>query len=114
MTILRKSKGGKVHLHFAATANVVVQGNNSVSTLALGAEVVANAGITKMVGYGGWTIARGANTVATVNNYFKYNFAELGAPLNTDSTANIVLTLTGSGFIMLEVSKGLSTTDQEF
>lgn len=114
MTVLRASRGGKVHVHYNATANVVVAGNSSASTLAIGKEVVANAAITKMMGYGGWAIARGANNIATVNGYFNYNFAELGAPLNKDSTADIVLTLTGSGFITLEISKGLSTTDQEF
>lgn len=114
MTVLRASKGGKVHLHYNATANAVVQGNSSVSALAVGREVVANAAITKVMGYGSWAIARGANNIMTVNNYFNYNFAEFGSPLNKDSSGDIVLTLTGSGFIMLEVNKGLSTTDQEF
>lgn len=96
-----------------SSGNVVVAGNSSASFLTSnGSEVVIGATVNKVIyGAGGnnayWTLARGANIVGVYQGSGWIDYASLKEPLNLYPTANIVLTLVGSGngFIIVETVK---------
>lgn len=109
---------GTIVLHFAAnstsnTYNVVVAGNSTVSNVAFDSETVLACNITKI--YHGtangdlyWTITRGANTVAVLNNSGFEDYETYGTSLSLDNTANVTVTLNGTnplGYMVLELRK---------
>lgn len=95
------------------SGNVVVAGNNSTSFITSNtSEVVLGATINKVIyGSGGngayWTLQRGANVVGVYYGTGWLDYASLGQSCNLYSSANIVLTLVGSGngFITVETNK---------
>ena len=102
---------GTAVIHLTANATIVVAGNNSVSNVAVGSEVVTGANVRKVWwgladAYTYWTVKRGANTVLVLNNTNYLDFTT-GAVIGIDSTANLVFekTGTGTGFIALEIKK---------
>lgn len=97
-------------IHLVANATFVVAGNNSVSNLAIGSEILTSATI-KRVWWGTenantfWTVKRGSNTVLVLNTS---GFLDLSAttPISTDGTGSLVFEKSGnSGFILAEVRK---------
>lgn len=115
MAVISNKPQGSCVLHFNANSgNIIVAGNNSVSNVATGSEVLTGASIRKITfgaapsGTAYWTVARGANVVAVCDGTGILNFTgEFGAALNLFPAANLVCTLTGStnGFIMVELAK---------
>lgn len=107
MAILSNKYNGTTVTHDTANATYVVVGNNSVSNIASGAEIVDSAAIRRVVwgtDTGQWTVKRGSNTVLVLSgtNELLLN----GMSLGKDSTANVVITLSGgTGFIMVELAK---------
>lgn len=106
---LSSSAGFAVHV--TANASIVVSGNSSVSNIALSGEVVNSAHISQ-VWWGSsnssyWTVKRGSNTVIVLTETGYMDFAGNGLGLQQDQTANIEITLTGSGvgFLALEGQK---------
>lgn len=88
-------------LHVTANDTIVVSGNSSVSNIALTGETIAAAHISQ-VWWGSsnssyWTIKRGSNTILVLSETGYLDFAGNGLGLQIDQTANIVITLTGSG-----------------
>jgi len=97
-------------LHFTANATIIVSGNNSVSHLAIGDEVLTGASITQ-VWHGSqvqWTVKRGANTVGVFDSTSYVDFAGNGNAINLDSAATLVVSLdssTANGYLMIELQK---------
>lgn len=93
-------------IHLIATGTTVVAGNNSVSNIALLTQNVTSASIRKITSSGTWSIARGSNVVwVTPAGGYTFDFAANGGNLGQDGTANVVATLTGTGSILIELSK---------
>jgi len=100
-------------LHFTANSTITIAGNNSVSNVAIGSEVLTGAYITQAwcgssSGAGAyWRVKRGANTVAVFDSTAYLDFAGCGNPLTLDSTATLVVDLIGGtdGFLILELAK---------
>lgn len=118
--ILHNRKNHSVVLHFTTTSgNVIVAGNNTVSNIATGAEVVESASIAKITwGIGGntagyWTVARGGTTLLIcAAPGGTYDLAALGAAVNANNTQNLVCTANfgaGVGHIIVEMKKINST-----
>ena len=108
----RKNLSFTVHMT-ANSGDIIVAGNNSVSNVAVGDEVLTGAYITQ-VWFGSpsganayWTISRGANTVAVLDSTAYIDYAGCGNPITLDSTANVSATLTGSetGYLIIEMQK---------
>ena len=118
MSIISNKLNHSVIVHTTVNTTFVIAGNNSVSNVAIGGEILSGAVIDK-VWYSSqtangayWTVSRGANLVATFDGTGVINFEELGASINLYPTANLTVNLVNStnGFIMIELEKQLSTT----
>lgn len=102
---------GTAIIHVTANATIVVAGNNSVSNVAVGSEIVSSATVRK-VWHGVadantyWTVKRGANTLLVLNNSGHIDLTT-GGVLGIDAAANLVFEKTGSGtgFICVEIKK---------
>jgi hypothetical protein len=105
MAIISNKLGQSTTLHFNASNTVTIVGNTSSSGIAMGSEVVSGAAIRRLWCGGAVTVARGANVVfqSTQSGYF--GFADHGNAINLYTDATLVITMTGSNFIMIELSK---------
>lgn len=114
-SILHNRKNLSVTVHATSNATFVIAGNNSVSNVATGDEVLTGAAI-KQIWYGSpsgngafWTVKRGSNTIAIVDGTGWMDFAGNGNMINKDSSATLVLELNNAaddqGFIMVELQK---------
>ena len=62
----------------------------------------------------GWDILRGANTIWQTDSSTYLDFAGTGCPITLDSSANVVLTCTGShGSCLIELQKIYETSGAE-
>lgn len=104
MEIIKNQNEGKVLLRF--TANGTMQVANLASS---GAETVTGATITQVFfsGSNNWTIARGSNTVITLQGTGHFNLAGHNCPLDQFQSANLVITNPAAtpGTLLLEVKK---------
>jgi len=97
-------------LHFTANATITIAGNNSVSHIATGNEVISGAYITQ-VWHGSrsqWIVKRGANTVGVFDSSSYNDFAGNGNSLVLDPSATLVVSLDPSvadGYLMIELQK---------
>ena len=110
----RSTTTGYVVIHGVANATYIVVGNNSVSNVATGDEVVTSASIAQVwwgVSNGGYcTVSRGANTVLVLTESGSMNFVDDHIPFGIDSTANVGFTINGGvGFVMVEMQKQSNT-----
>jgi hypothetical protein len=111
------SKTGRAMLRCTASETFVVVGNNSTSNVASNnaAETVLGATITQFHynAANNITIARGANTILVLTGENSVNLETNGLVLNESPAANIVITINGTGSIILEVHKQstLATAD---
>lgn len=105
MTIISNKLGQSTTLHVNANTTLVVAGNNSVSNIASASETVVSANIRRIWTGGACSISRGANVVFTSTQSGYFGFADHGAVLSMDSTANVVISMTGTSFVMIELSK---------
>lgn len=115
--IIKNASNGTVVIHATANATLTIAGNNSVSNVAVGEEIVTGAHI-KQVWYGSnpanggyWTVSRGSNVVAVYDSTGWCDYAGNGFGLIKDKAGTLVLTLEnvadGEGYIMLEIKKEL-------
>ena len=116
MATIINRRGASAVVHVVANTTVVITGNSSVSNIAFGSgnaqieETVTNGYISQVwwgTDGGRWTVARGSNTYLVLNNSGHMDFAGQGVAITADSTANAVLTLSGTanGFLMVEFQK---------
>lgn len=77
----------------------------ALSSLVAGSETVAKASINKILWCGTWTVARGANTKFSLSGTGVFDLDSMGLACKEDTTANIGLTLTGAGSIILKLKK---------
>lgn len=114
-SIIHNRKNLSVTVHATSNATLTIAGNNSVSNVAIGDEVLTGAAIKQIwasspSGNGAyWTVKRGANTVVVMDSTSWFDFAGNGNLLNKDSSATLVLELSNvgddQGFIMIELQK---------
>lgn len=105
MAVIKNSLNTTV-LHFTgANGSVIVAGNSAVSNIAYSTQTVNGANIRKIISNGTWVIKRGANAVWTTSGTYTYDFAGNQMPLTQDSGATIVAEVTGTGSILIEISK---------
>ena len=116
MATIINRRGASAVVHVVANTTVVITGNSSTSNIAFGSgnaqieETITNGYISQVwwgTDGGRWTVARGSNTYLVLNNSGHMDFAGQGAAITADSTANAVLTLSGTanGFLMVEFQK---------
>lgn len=100
-------------VHTDVSGTLTIAGNNSVSNIATGAEVITGASITQ-AWFGGeatsvWVVKRGANTVCVLNPSGEayVDFRGNGASLDLDANATLAITLTGgaNAYLMMELKK---------
>lgn len=114
-SILHNRKNLSVTIHATSNATFTIAGNNSVSNVAIGDEVLTGASIKQIwVGSSSsngayWQVKRNANTVVIMDSTSWFDFAGNGNMLNKDSSATLVLELHNAaddeGFIMVELQK---------
>lgn len=110
MGIIANRLNSTVAIHAAANVTYTIAGNNSVSNVATGSEVLTGATIKKVAfgsDAGRWTVKRGSNTVLVLTGTQVIDFAMMGISINTDAAATLVLELSGTanGFIVIEIAK---------
>jgi hypothetical protein len=101
MPTIINQKNGKVVIH--TTANV----NSNVSSFQLSDETVTGLNIN-LVMWGSSNnvqVSRGSNTLLYLNGTGEFDFAGEGVSLQSDSSANVVITVNGTGFCILELNK---------
>ena len=104
------------------SGNIVIAGNNSVSNIAIGDDVVESAAITHIVcaspsgNSAYWQVLRGANTVITPDSTAVLPLED--TPINLFESANLVLNLVraadNEGSIMVRLKKKLSTDSSNY
>jgi len=117
--IVHNRKNLSTTVLFTANTTLTLVGNNSVSAIGIGDEVITGASITQAwVGSPSgasayWTVKRGANTVAVLDSTAYIDYAGNGGAITLDSDATLVVELTGTtGTLMLELQKaGQFTSD---
>jgi hypothetical protein len=117
----QNKKNYTVILHATANSEAVLVGNNSVSNVAIGDEIIESATI-RQVWYGSssgdtaggalWTVDRDGTTVATFDSTGWTDFSGNGHELDIESAAaNVGVTITGgnlNGYIMMEIRKNVA------
>jgi hypothetical protein len=117
--------GKNAMLHFVANSYANVAGNTSNSDIAVGNEVVLGASIS-YIWWGSsnqttnWSVARGGNTIMTLNGTGAMDFLEgdaLIAGSNSSVNAlssNVVVTLNGggTGFVRVRMHKNSNVNQQ--
>jgi len=114
MAVLKNSLNEAV-LWANATTTFVIAGNSSVSNVCFTnqsglSQNVSGASIRKIMiatvnNSSSWVVSRGANQVFNGGGNYTFDFAAHNMILNQDKAANVVVTLTGGGTIMLDISK---------
>ncbi len=113
-TIMDNKLNGSVSIHANSnTGNIIVQGNNSVSSVAIGNENVHSLVINQLwagspsgnAAY--WEIKRGANVVLVIDSTCYLDFTGNGRQIKVDATANVTANLIGAtaGFLVVEFQK---------
>jgi hypothetical protein len=114
VTVQKNQKNGVVTIHFNASGSIVIAGNNSVSNVAIGAEIIETAPINQVwagspsgnAAY--WEIKRDGTLVATIDSTCYLDFAGNGNQLTVAANgANLTANLIGatSGFLVVELQK---------
>lgn len=106
----RKNTSACIHVS-SANANIVVAGNNSISTIAKEDEIITGASITQVFwgcdpnGY--INIKRGGVLVATYDSTSYYDYAGTGMSLSVNKEQPIVVEFMGSSncYVFFEVQK---------
>lgn len=124
LTVISNKPRTSAVFHVAgANASIVVAGNNSVSNVAIGTEVLTGAYITQTVwgcdGTGYIVVKRGTTPVAIYDSTGQHEYAGTGMPITVGQTADINVEFVGSAncFIMFEVQKlgpGLTANSEYF
>lgn len=113
-TIMDNKLNGSVSIHANSnTGLIIVQGNNSVSNVAIGGENVHSLAINQVwagspsgnAAY--WEIKRGANVVLVIDSTCYLDFTGNGRQIKVDATANVTANLVGAtaGFLIIEFQK---------
>ncbi len=112
MSVVHNRKNLSFVVHATANLTLTIAGNNSVSNVAIGDEVLTGAAIKQVwfgseAGAGTWFVKRGSNTVGVYDSTGWHDYAGNGCMLNKDSAATLVLELSGTtnGSIMVELQK---------
>jgi hypothetical protein len=123
ITSNKKNLSATIHVTNANTT-LNMAGNNSVSAIAIGNEVLSGAYITQVYfGHdgssadGGVAIYRGANLVAAYDTTCFVDYAGSGMALTVDQTANLAIKFIGTNnaYCFLEVQKvGNLTANSEY
>jgi hypothetical protein len=123
ITSNKKNLSATIHVSNANTT-LNMAGNNSVSAIAIGSEVLSGAYITQVYfGHdgssadGGVAIYRGANLVAAYDTTCFVDYAGSGMALTVDQTANLAIKFIGTNnaYCFLEVQKvGNLTANSEY
>ena len=110
MSILINKLNFGVVTHDVANATYTIAGNNSVSNVATGTEIISGVTIKRITwgsDTGSWTVKRGSNTILVLSGTNEFNFSDGMSPINLYPAASLVFTLNGSanGFIMAYLQK---------
>lgn len=111
VTITSNRKNTSATIHFNASNNLIIVGNNSVSNVATSDEVLTGAYITQAYwgcdGNGHIQVLRGANLVAVYDSTGYKDYAGCGMPLSAFPTANLTVNFVGSAnaYLLVEVQK---------
>lgn len=112
--VLSNKKNGNYSFHAVSNVNLVIVGNNTVSNVATGSEIVSGATIKRVwwgCDAGCINVLRGANVVLKLAQNSGYlGFADHGGGLALDSAANVVVQLpSANSFLMMELGKIFSS-----
>lgn len=112
VTITSNKKNTSAVIHVSsANASIVVAGNNSVSAIATGNEVISGASITQVFWgcdpVGSINIKRNDILIATYDSTSYYDYAGSGMSLSIANTFPIVVEFVGSAncYVFFEVQK---------
>jgi hypothetical protein len=106
--IIANRKNQSVTVHITATGSFVVAGNNTVSNVATGDEIISGATIRRIwwgMDTGTINVKRGSNNVLQLNQSGYMDFAGHGGPITLDVAATVAYTIPTNGFIMIELGK---------
>ena len=119
-SIISNKKNLSTVLHFNSNATLVIAGNNSVSNVAIGTEVLSGASITQIAwgcdGNGHIQVFRGANLQLVVDSTSYIDFAGNGMDLELWPTANLTVNFVGSanGYCVIELQKNVANTTSDY
>lgn len=118
MAVISNRKYSSATLHFTANATIKIAGNNSVSNVAIGDEVLTNCSISRVIwgnDAGCWLIKSAnssANSVIMVCNAsgpgvydLQGNRATIPLMVATHDSLHVELNGAANGFIIIEVKK---------
>lgn len=121
MPVITNKKYGSTVIHLTANETFVVVGNNTVSNLAIGDEIVAGATVRRVfhsmpansTGGGYWAIHRGANLFGVYTLSGEHDYSGEGMVSSIDKAANLVFTINGGtvGHLIVEVRKEVPSTN---
>ena len=119
-TILSNKKNTSATIHVNSNSNIIIAGNNSVSNVAIGTEVLSGASITQVAygcdGNGHIQVLRGANVVGIYDSTAYIDYAGNGMALDLHPAANLVINFVGSAncYCIIEVQKKIASTTSDY
>lgn len=119
-TILSNKKNTSATLHINSNSTIIIAGNNSVSNVAIGTEVLSGASISQIAWgcdpNGSIQISRGANLVGVYDSTSYIDYAGNGIALDIHPSANLVVTFIGSAncSCVIEIQKKIANTTTEY
>lgn len=119
-SIISNKKNLSTVIHFNSNATLVIAGNNSVSNVAIGTEVLSGASITQLAwgcdGIGHIQVFRGANLVGIYDSTSYIDYAGNGMDLELWPSANLTVNFVGSAncTCVIEIQKNVANTTSEY
>lgn len=110
VTVTSNKLGTSAQVHVNAAGSIVVAGNNTVSSIATGGEVLTGASITQVFygsDAGSIQIARGGATVAVLTGSGHADYAAAGLSIGVNQAANVDVSFVGTanGYVLIELQK---------
>jgi hypothetical protein len=105
MTVTNNRKNSSAVIVLNASESLTIAGNNSVSNVAIGDEILTGCNIRTVMWSGTWKVSRGANTLLNLSGSGVMDFTLSDMSLSIDSTATLVANVTGTGTLILKIGK---------
>ena len=105
MTVTNNRKNSSALIVLNADASLTIAGNNSVSNVATGDEILTGCNIRTVMWSGTWKVSRGSNTLLNLSGSGTFDLSLGDMALAIDSTATLVANVTGTGTLILKIGK---------
>jgi hypothetical protein len=105
--IMANRKNSSVTLHAVSNVSITIVGNNSVSNVATGDEILSGATVRRIWwGTDGLvSVLRGSNVVGRYTQSGYHDYVGHQGTINLDTAGSLVITMSTNSFVVVELGK---------